>query len=64
MSDELLSMMNREETGRQTNDKIVSDISSKIEDIKKNPDQSVEDFVSVQALTLLAIDTSAKEVLE
>lgn len=64
MSDELLSMMNREETGRQTNDKIVSDISSKIEDIKKNPDQSVEDFVSVQALKLLAIDTSAKEVLE
>lgn len=59
-ADPLLRMMNQEETGRQTDDRIVSSIASKVAEIQKNPaGNSIEDdFVVVQAVRLFAADAA------
>ena len=63
MSDDLLSMMNREETGRPINDKIVNDIVSRMSSIAQ-ASAPVEDFIGMQAAKLLAIDYSANDIIK
>jgi hypothetical protein len=63
MSDDLLQMMNREETGRPINDKMVGDIIGRKATIA-SATEPVEDFVGIQAAKLLAIDTSAEDIIK
>lgn len=64
MSESHLANMNREETGRTTDDKIVSAVDEKLRAFKaagSNLESVPEDFVSVQALKLLALDAAGDE---
>jgi hypothetical protein len=63
MSEDLLQMMNREETGRSISDKMIVDIAEKKSTIASVTEMS-EDFVSIQAAKLLAIDTAAENMIK
>lgn len=68
MGEEYLSGMNKSETGRATDDKIVEQIANRLSGLKQQAPSLVtppaEEFVNLQAVRLLAIDASGDNALQ
>lgn len=60
MSEDLLEKMNREGAGRETDPRIVQAITDRMAELERDP-KPAEDFISIQALRLIAINFAAHE---